>query len=66
MSEWQPIETAPREGMHLVVWDSKNQKPVVPELRANDGAFWLGDWDWIIEASHWMPLPPPPKVEERT
>lgn len=64
MRKWQPIKTAPKDGTYLVVWDGKNQRPVVPELRGSDGTFWMGDWDWIVDATHWMPLPPPPKGEQ--
>ena len=58
MSELLPIETAPRDGTWLLLWD---------------GAFVLGFWsskgtwddggfhDDMSEITHWMPLPPPPE-----
>ena len=64
MSEWQPIETAPRGGSDnaflgwdgIIVdkawegWTEEDDKPVY--VRA----------DWVSwEPTHWMPLPDPPK-----
>ena len=64
---WQPIETAPRDGSHVILTDSKRQ--------------WLGYWEaqspyggttnefvsctlpWASgekKPTHWMPLPPSP------
>lgn len=62
MSEWQPIETAPKDGTAII-------------LSAYSGALdrmvsWDGRWsDWggvwthhgrISQPTHWMPLPTPP------
>jgi hypothetical protein len=61
--EWQPIETAPKDGSFVLVTSEK----------------WFGDCDvagwhfgmWRISAdpescpiypTHWMPLPPPPEA----
>lgn len=63
MSEWQPIETAPKDGRKLLMWH--------PGMAL--GAlvlFWM-DGYWREPANslglkttptHWMPLPDPPKV----
>lgn len=71
MTDWQPIETAPKDGrMLLLVWRDKQQQglPMVLEgywYAASDGeAFWWspGQVSWKLEPTHWMPLPKPPEV----
>jgi hypothetical protein len=59
-SPWRPIETAPEKALWWVLWDAEYDRPVVTQQRSADGVFWAGDWDWPIEATHWMPLPHPP------
>jgi hypothetical protein len=58
MSEWQPIETAPRDGTRILVSDADGFMIV---------AFWFADgWDdgdfrsGLTWPQYWMPLPPPP------
>lgn len=63
MGDWQPIETAPRDGRKILGYD---------------GGFTIVNWDncfelWEVEPTaeyendliryptHWMPLPEPPK-----
>jgi hypothetical protein len=57
---WRPIESAPRDGT-LVMFYVPDSKPVI--ARADDytysGAYWLHP------ATHWMPLPAPPALEDR-
>jgi hypothetical protein len=54
--DWQPIETAPRDGTSvLAVW----------AYGAHEVVRWCGWWDangfTRPEPTHWLPLPPPPK-----
>lgn len=68
--EWQPIETAPKDGTEIIVFmpDAYNQIEIV--AFSSDGA--SGE-AWCsarcvdgLEAgipTHWMPLPSPPKAD---
>jgi hypothetical protein len=70
MNEWQPIETAPKDGTHILAW--------VPWTRYPKTLFWAIYADeWRCPASergpcedgwqptHWMPAPAPPQEEKR-
>ena len=69
MTDWQSIETAPREG-HILIFEPPDVIYVV-ECQQLDG-----QPDWWIEAcgerfenfhpTHWMPLPAPPASEDTT
>jgi len=67
-NDWQPIETAPREQMVLVVdvnWPAALQRDQTPPIKVGylDGS--TGTWR-IFGASwtptHWKPVPKPPVV----
>jgi hypothetical protein len=62
MSEWQPIETAPRDGTRVIVADT--------DVWMTCARFWPCNMHWIEDAAsglrlneptHWMPAPPPPR-----
>jgi hypothetical protein len=66
MSDWQPIETAPKDGTYMLLmsrsgvviglWDAHEDREfgTVPAWR-DDGE------GYELHPTHWMPLPDPPK-----
>lgn len=73
MSEWQPIETAPKDGRMLLLWIG-DEKPIVGHWHQDDRHPQMTGWD-PAEYGHegcgccadhmpvptlWMPLPEPP------
>ena len=61
--QWQPIETAPRDGTKLLVFCETGIAVVhcfKPPLGSDR---WLTvDGGYEIEPTHWQPLPPPPAI----
>ena len=65
MSEWQTIDTAPKDGTRAIVWSKNWHYPC--------SASWYGnDWRIVYDLpafahppTHWMPLPPSPMSEVR-
>lgn len=66
--EWQPIETAPKDGTDIIVY-CPTYKAIwpayYPEDPDYDGHAWRRfDHAMIPEPSHWMPLPTPPAASQ--
>jgi hypothetical protein len=67
MTNWQPIETAPKDQMILTIWDGTNNKSGLAARYWHVAFFDGHDWiehefnDVIDTPTHWMPLPDPPK-----
>ena len=63
MDNWQPIETAPRDGSWVLGHSSENAHEdvvYVMEWFERDG--WLKVYhDCSAHPTHWQPLPAPPK-----
>jgi len=63
MADWQPIETAPKDGSRLLAGYLHKGQWVY--RIAHTGALdrWLSDpGDWAIQPTHWMHLPDPPSA----
>ena len=60
---WQPIETAPRDGTEILVIESAGGC-YVANWQSLDGWVWAYDnmdGPTCTNPTHWMPLPEPPK-----
>jgi len=66
MSEWQPIETAPKDGTEILIFVDGHRE--VSHFEAGETGWpWVdysGTSAWRIDLpTHWMPLPAPPASE---
>lgn len=63
--EWQPIETAPKDGTTIWCLDAIYGKPWHYECIWNAIEWYHGFGTAWPDAkpTHWMPLPPPPKAQ---
>lgn len=60
--EWQPIETCPKDGSEFLTYDATNTGYYnIGVYDKEDEEVWMADYDCSLHATHWMPLPPPPK-----
>jgi len=65
MSEWQPIETAPKDGAILMFCSMHRTVFVTHWGEVEKGLYgWVGEYFCSGSATHWMPLPAPPKEPE--
>ena len=61
MNNWQPIETAPRDGTEFLGFSYSESYHVVSYGYTHDGIDHWFNGDVHIEITRWMPLPKPPK-----
>ena len=62
--KWQPIETAPKDGTHVLLWPSPywgGDSLSGGYATAHKRWFADGSGSETISPTHWQPLPPPPK-----
>jgi hypothetical protein len=60
MSEWQQIETAPKDGTRILVWCDR--ACAIVWWMVDDVNLWTdGEYTWRDYWTHWKPLPEPPK-----
>jgi len=58
---WQAMETAPRDGTHIVMHDGKEAQVVCWFKPDDDPGYWESTWDGAeMSPQFWMPLPAPP------
>ena len=75
MTEWQPIETAPKDGTTVIlygpcriVWpprklsDREHTDATIATAYFRCTCWQAGFLGSIIEPTHWMPLPEPPEA----
>ncbi len=77
MSQWKPIESAPKDGTRVLLWpgttgpNHSGDKIVFlaywwqPHNPKSPG-FWVGNVGKRERPTHWMPLPDPPSTEKRS
>jgi len=66
MSNWQPIESAPRDGTRFLAWCPYVGR-VIMRINGVHRETWAIDPSGRLscDPSHWMPLPPAPTQEAR-
>ena len=72
MNEWQPIETAPKDGTQFLAFAKDSMSAtrdyygVAQWAEANPDFAWSVEgwfWSYATRPTHCMPLPAPPKTE---
>lgn len=67
MNDWQPIETAPKDGSRILLyWPKTTRIPIKIIIGNWRGDYWSNDLLYFDEEkrncpTHWMPLPEPPQ-----
>lgn len=61
--KWQLIETAPKDGSAIIVYDPDDGDIAVVEFYQESwtSKYCVDSWIKFNNATHWMPLPQPPK-----
>mgnify|MGYP001043157719 CR=1 FL=1 len=78
MADWQPIETAPKDGSSIILFTRWEGDVICPgpfdeiqigywDVGNNTGDIWHREPGWSLDkigtATHWMPLPSRPVPE---
>ena len=61
MSDWQSIETAPKDGTMILIYEADIGWIYHSCWCKNSGIEWWGGTGLHQNFTHWMPLPKPPK-----
>ena len=64
MSEWQPIETAPKNGTRVMVieFNRTDPIPITATCGVQHGRWHSIPGAYALKPTHWMPLPAPPSL----
>lgn len=66
--QWQPMETAPKDGTIVLGYDRKAKKWNVKFMTYHTtmtGGYWRNEVvTGVFNPTHWMPLPKPPEEKE--
>lgn len=61
---WKPIETAPKDGTRVLGLCDNYYRPCAEEIYWQRPGVWLRESEKnVVNPTHWMPLPPPPKAD---
>jgi len=70
-TQWQPIETSPRDGTDIIVCDAREYRPISLIVYYDDEDFYPYAWGTldgpsyhIDKFTHWMPAPAPPAAPD--
>ncbi len=61
-TDWQPIETAPKDGSNLLVVSANGRAMRIARFNGMYG-WQVTPGQWSITPTHWMQLPEPPDVQ---
>lgn len=61
MTEWQRIETAPKDGQHFLAFRNGSYFNCWWHDNGYGEQYWMDECDSEPNPTHWMPLPSPPK-----
>lgn len=64
MSEWRPIETAPKDETTILVYRPGADDNYILKIGTDNWGYWCNSWAHSArhtQPTHWMPLPEPPK-----
>ncbi len=58
---WQTIDTAPKDGTAIIVYNKQLEHPMVAQPSGLDCWIEATCGEFYGPATHWMPLPPKPE-----
>jgi len=58
---WWPIETAPRDGTAILVYEPGFFHTAAWEANEFKAGWTNAYGSWLVDVTHWMPLPEPPQ-----
>ena len=61
--DWQPIETAPKDGSDILGFAADAVNPAIVVCYWNKDGYFEESYfrELSVELTHWLPLPEPPK-----